>query len=166
MWKNIEGYDGLYRINKNGEMKSYHKEIYNGEYFKGTFEPNHGNRVVLTDRDGETRRTTIARLVAETFLTERRDDFKLKHINGDYSDNSLDNLMIVDKQTTTETKKWDRKPRKIKVIDGEEKTIVNGLPNVVEMFGVKKSGVVDVLKGRQKKHHGLRFEYVNNDDEL
>jgi hypothetical protein len=88
IFKDIKGYDGLYQVSNLGNIKSYkYKE---NRILKQTLTECGYARVGLSFK---TRKTYLAhRLVAQTFLSNPENKEEVNHINGDKTDNRLQNL--------------------------------------------------------------------------
>ncbi len=105
IWKDIQGYEGIYQISDLGLVKSLSRNILkSGKYSYKTKEKilkpsidNDGYCVVTLSKNGikKTRRNHL--LVAESFLNHISNGMKLvvNHINFIKIDNSLKNLEIV-----------------------------------------------------------------------
>lgn len=100
IWKDIPGYEGLYKISSEGRVKSVERKIINSagragkvpsKLMKIVSEDNCSDYVVL-HKDKKYVNEYIAPIVAEVFLGISR-DVCVSHKNGDYHDNSEDNLI-------------------------------------------------------------------------
>lgn len=100
IWKDIPGYEGLYKISSEGRVKSVERKIINSagragkvpsKLMKIVSEDNCSDYVVL-HKDKKYVNEYIAPIVAEVFLGISR-DVCVSHKNGDYHDNSSDNLI-------------------------------------------------------------------------
>ena len=86
-WYPIKGWEGLYEINKNGEVRNAKNkntivgDINNCGYYR-----------VLLYNQGQRKRYFRHRLVAEHFLDKPEGKDFVNHIDGDKSNNSLENL--------------------------------------------------------------------------
>ena len=95
IWRDIKGYEGLYQINLNGEIKSLKRKTLNNRCTKDRIlKPAIGNgyKSVVLCKDGKNVTKNIHRLLAETFLTNPNNLPCVNHINGIKTDNRLENL--------------------------------------------------------------------------
>lgn len=97
IWKDIEGYEGLYQVSNLGRIYSYPK---NRNKNKGSF---HNGRVDLVgylfftlSKNNKRIYPRIHRLVYETFVGPIPKGYDIHHINGIKTDNRLENLEMVD----------------------------------------------------------------------
>ena len=105
-WFDIKGYEGLYQINKNGEVRSlpHYTKFKNGtSYHNGKLLKLHDNgkgylKVDLC-KDGKQKRFFIHRLVAGTFIENPNNYPQVNHINGNKKDNRVENLEWVSAST-------------------------------------------------------------------
>ena len=96
IWKDIEGYEGLYQVSNLGRVKSLSRIVNSGNGKMLTKEiiltaaiGNHGYYVVRLSKDNVGKCFTVHSLVANAFLEKK---YEVNHINGIKTDNSLDNL--------------------------------------------------------------------------
>ena len=105
-WFDIKGYEGLYQINKNGEVRSlpHYTKFKNGtSYHNGKLLKLHdsGKGYLKVDlcKDGKQKRFFIHRLVAGTFIDNPNNYPQVNHINGNKKDNRVENLEWVSAST-------------------------------------------------------------------
>lgn len=113
--RDIQGYEGLYAITKNGMVWSYPKEwvIYNGGIarYKGKWLKlfkRHGNKnntktpknflAVTLSKDNRVRAINVHRLVASLFLYNKNKYRFVEHIDGCLMNNAVTNLRWVKRQ--------------------------------------------------------------------
>jgi hypothetical protein len=111
IWKDINGYEGLYQVSNLGNVKSLDRVIWNGHahhLHKGRVMKPKGNRYkdVILCKEGKGKKHYVHRLVALEFIPNTLNKAEVNHKNGIKEDNRLDNL---EWSTSKENKKhaWD-----------------------------------------------------------
>ena len=104
IWQTIPGFEGLYEINTQGDIRSIEREFtyydprwgrYNTRHIKSKFMriyDNCGYRFICLRKEGEYYQEYIHRLVALTFIPNPENKPQVNHIDGNKSNNSVDNL--------------------------------------------------------------------------
>ena len=96
IWKDVVGYEGLYQVSNLGRVKSLPRYDTVGRYHSGTIlsdcDNGNGYRVVGFNVNGKQKMFTIHRLVATTFIPNLNNYGYVNHIDGDKSNNRVDNL--------------------------------------------------------------------------
>ena len=91
--KDIEGYEGLYAVTRDGKIWSYPKikGRHNGCFLaEGTTQ--NGYKLVVLHKDKKRKTMTIHRIVAEAYIEKTNNKATVNHINGIKSDNDISNL--------------------------------------------------------------------------
>lgn len=101
-WKDIKGYEGIYKISNYGVIKSLKRIVANSGSYSGTATKNelilkqHKNRygyiVVTLQKNGIRSHKYVHRLVAENFIENKNQYKEVNHKNLDKSDNKVSNL--------------------------------------------------------------------------
>lgn len=102
VWKDIEGYEGIYQVSNFGRVKSLERYIYNnlinseillkervlhvGRVAKGRY------FIVRLSKNGISKSISIHRLVAEAFIPNLLNKPQVDHINANRFDNRVENL--------------------------------------------------------------------------
>ena len=99
IWKDVEGYEGLYQVNQFGEVKSLPKQIGLGYMTKEKIlKPrlqNSGYLQVNLMKDGKRINKTVHRLVAKAFIPNPEGLPEIDHIDGDKTNNMVENLQWI-----------------------------------------------------------------------
>lgn len=110
IWKNIEGYEGLYQISNYGNCKSLDRTIERKSRWGNIIKINYIGKFLVPNKvgkgyyrydlckNGKYEYFYIHRLVFETFIGKIPDGLEIDHINTDKSDNRLCNLRVVDRK--------------------------------------------------------------------
>ena len=86
IWKDIEGYEELYRVNPNGRVRGIKRG-------KDLAHANNGYyKFVGLCKNGKSKYMYVHRLVALSFIPNPKNKPEVNHIDGDKSNNYVDNL--------------------------------------------------------------------------
>ena len=160
-WYPIKGWEGLYEINKNGEVRNAKNkntivgDINNCGYY----------RVSLYNQ-GQSKRYFRHRLVAEQFLDKQEGKDFVNHIDGDKSNNSLENLEWVSQSENEKhafengLKQKTNKPFIIEFVNGDIKEYENQYVCAKEI-GCSQSSVKNWLNGQRnpRPSYGIKKIY-------
>ena len=160
-WYPIKGWEGLYEINKNGEVRNAKNkntivgDINNCGYY----------RVSLYNK-GQRKRYFRHRLVAEQFLDKPEGKDFVNHIDGDKSNNSLENLEWVSQSENEKhafengLKQKTNKPFIIEFVNGDIKEYENQYVCAKEI-GCSQSSVKNWLNGQRnpRPSYGIKKIY-------
>lgn len=100
LWKDIEGYEGIYQISTLGRVKRLESTLlYKGKYPRKWREKllsqnttNAGYKKCHISKDGKTKTPNIHRLVASAFIDNSLGLPCVNHLDGNKENNSADNL--------------------------------------------------------------------------
>ena len=187
IWKDIEGYEGLYQISNLGKVRSLDRFIVkkNGsiQKYKGRIllasDDMHGYDHVSLSKGSSVKKKKIYRLVAETFI-ENPDKLKVvNHIDGNKSNNCVSNLewcsSAVNNKHAWETglKKSSNKQKekasmfiklgknkKRHIICKETGVVFDSIRKAEKEMNINHSRICTVLSGKQESVKGFHFEYI------
>ncbi len=93
IWKDIEGYEGLYQVSNLGRVSSSPRNgtILNKRILKNILS-NSGYFLVDLSKNNIQKKVLVHRLVAKTFIPNPKNKLQVNHINGIKTDNRVDNL--------------------------------------------------------------------------
>jgi hypothetical protein len=94
MWKDIEGYGGIYKVSNYGRIKNKYNRILKGynKHGKKKYNPNNDYKKIQLCKDGKRKIYYIHRLVATMFIPNTKGLPQINHKNGIKNDNRVDNL--------------------------------------------------------------------------
>lgn len=100
IWKDIEGYEGLYQVSNLGRIKSfikwnghkYIKEVRIINPYKNYSDKYYFRSVIKLYKNGEKKDFKVHRLVAQAFIPNPNDYPIINHIDGNPLNNKVDNL--------------------------------------------------------------------------
>lgn len=104
-WRDVLGYEGIYKISNLGNIKSIERISTNGKRLKEKFLYTHlinGYRVVSLYKCGKQKNCKIHRLVAEAFLPNPNKKPCVDHIDTNKENNTVENLRWVTYQENTD----------------------------------------------------------------
>ena len=145
IWKDIQGYEGLYKVSSLGRIQSNHsnKKGEGWQFLDGSVDLKGYRRVSLYKNNNEISKK-IHRLVLEVFLPNPENKKEVNHINGNKLDKRLENLEWA---TLQENMAHAFKNKLIPVMGGER----NGQAKIKE---------TDVIKIRSLYDSGTHYKQI------
>jgi hypothetical protein len=90
-WRAVVGHEGDYEVSDHGRVRSLPGHKRRGQVLRGIAQ-HHGHLMVNPRRDGRMRQLFVHRLVLEAFIGPCPPGMMCRHLNGNPSDNRLENL--------------------------------------------------------------------------
>ena len=172
IWKDVEGYEGLYQVSNLGRVKSLARTCKtkgNGirdvkECIRKTITSNCGYVMVLLCKDNKAKHCLMHRLVANAFVGNPDNLPQVNHKDGDKANNKADNLEWVTSSENNKHKfeELGYKPHnriKVRRSDGMEfdsatsaARYINGYPGHISQ----------VCNGIRSRAYGYGWEYIGH----
>ena len=176
IWRDIEGYEGLYQVSNLGRVKSLSRRdrlnrVIQEKILKPFFNRD-GYLNVKLYKEGKRKQSKVHRLVAQAFISNPDNKSQVNHRDEDKTNNKVENLEWV---TSKENNNYGtRNERMAKSLQNHKQTSkpIYGIniktneriefPSTQEAGrnGFNHSNIVHCLKGRYKTHKGYKWFYV------
>lgn len=161
VWKDIEGYEGLYQVSNLGRVK----RVTTGRILKGMVSGSGYIQVDLS-KQGATSKKLIHRLAAQAFIPNPENKLEVNHIDEDKTNNKVDNLEWATRQENNNHGTHNEKVSKSNSIPiiathikSEDSKEFYGASECARQLGLSQSHISEVLKGKRKTVGGFTFKY-------
>lgn len=170
IWRDIDGFDGLYQISNHGRVKSF-KRYREGRILK----PHHNNKgykIISLYKNAKGIHRLVHRLVAEAFLPNPHNLSEVDHVDENKDNNCFSNLTWCDRVYNN--------TRGIQSKDGRRKTSLHrmravgqytlegsllktyeGVRIAEEKTGVDNRNIIKNCKGKVKTAGGYIWRYLD-----
>lgn len=164
-WMDVPGYDGMYQVNRMGEVRSWRyrgakkrrdpKRLTPYTLKKGL--NGRARFVKLTDRNGKSRDVKVIRLMVDSWLGGCDGGNVPYHKNGDLGDNSLNNIGITSRKKLGQMCGAQAKRRPVAKVnrDGEVVSFYQSARAAARANFMSYQAVLDRCNGRVKKPFAL-----------
>lgn len=173
IWKDIKGYEGLYRISNWGRVWSYYKKGYKDLTHNGKYVTVH------LSKNGKKERPYLHILVAKHFIPNPHNKEEVHHKDRNQDNNCVDNLMWVTHEEHLELHKDERRSlilkRDSKVVemctmDWSHEEYFPSAAECQRKTGISHGNISSCCRGKReyagskdgKKH---RFRYINKESQ-
>jgi len=172
IWKDVQGYEGRYQVSNLGRVKSFQIDI-NGRLLARRFYKNGYERVNLGGKD-----YLLHRIIAHSFIPNFDSYLEIDHIDGNKSNNRIDNLRWVtrsENRRNPNTQRFGKEHHLSKQVIqmnlcGEVLAIFGSVRDAVRVGGFGFKGVQSCCSGKGRKkniteyykaktHKGFMFKY-------
>lgn len=184
IWKPIKGYEGLYEISNLGRVKSLGREKRMGycyglhtikERILSQYSSYDYKRINLS-KEGKIKHFQVHRLVADAFLEKPDGEVEIDHIDGDKSNNIVDNLRWVThyenihNPISMEKKKKNyrigkqkegglsHKAKKVVAVNMMTGDVLK-FDAIVEATKFLRNKISECVRGKSKYHRGYKWYY-------
>ena len=156
VWKDIEGYEGLYQVSSWGRVKNFTT----GEVLKGI--NTRGYLQVSLYTKGNKSNYRIHILVAQAFIPNPQNKPQVNHIDEDKENNNIENLeWVTAKENLNHGTRNLRasKTKSIPIICIETGVEYSSGKECAKQMGLHRGNITSVLKGKRKTCGGYTFKY-------
>lgn len=153
--KDIEGYEGLYRITSCGRVWSYRSKK-----FLAPFKNTKGYLQVCLYKDGKKKMFLVHRLVAEAYIPNVNNLPQINHKDENKTHNWINNLEWCDsKYNNNYGTKNDWNKKKVRCV--ELNKIFESQTAASKELGIRQSCISECVNGKRKSVGGYHFEEVD-----
>lgn len=173
IWKPAKGFEGLYEVSNMGRVKSLPRKTTSGGIMKLYTNKKNGYQYVCLCKDNKVKNRRVHILVMEAFTDYKSNGFDVNavvdHIDGDKTNNKLDNLQVVTQYENDSRARAMKKQSyySIPVIDLDTKEVFKSFTDASHSVGGKQGEMVRrVCDGERSHYRNHRFarlaDYENN----
>ena len=170
VWKDIQGYEGLYQVSNLGNVRSLNWRN-TGQVRNLYLKPqNRGYLQVELAKCGQKRGFTVHRLVAMAFVSGYAEGKVVNHINEDKRDNRAENLEWVSQSDNTcytyerHTSLSERCRKNttpvVQIAENGTRTVWDCILAVVKATGFNAWSIKQCCEGKRRSAYGCSWQYV------
>ena len=179
IWKDIEGYEGFYKISNYGNVYSCERTVvyerrgslcsrkYDGKLMKPEIDKDGYKTVNLKNKKGKKKHEKIHRLVANAFLENPNNYNTVHHIDHNKINNMPSNLEYIDEHKHHELHRGEANKASCKstskeVLQYAGDVLIASYVSTGEasrMTGISQPGISMAASGKRKSAGGYRWEY-------
>ena len=160
IYKDVEGYEGLYQVSNLGNVKSLGNDKTRKEKIRIlTKNKKNGYLFLILSKEGKHKRYYIHRLVAQAFIDNPNNLPEVNHKDEDKTNNHVTNLEFCDRKYNvnygTRTEKTSKQ-----VLCVETGKVYYSAYEVERQLGFARSNISSACNGRIKQAYGYTWKFV------
>lgn len=164
IYKEIEGYEGIYQVSNYGNVKSLGNDKTRKEKVLKPQKHNYGYLMVSLNKQGKHKLHFVHRLVAEAFIDNPNNYEEVNHKDEDKTNNSVINLEWCTRLYNHNYGTINQRiaeSRSKPVICLETGKIYPSLKEVQRQLGFSQGNISNVCNGKQQTAYGFHWKYVS-----
>lgn len=163
IWRDIEGYEGLYQVSSLGRVKSFNYRHTCKESILKAGVTSNGYLFVCLYKDGKSKTHRIHRLVATAFIPNPDNLPEVNHKDEDKTNNACYNLEFCSRQYnmnygTCKIRGAEKQSKQVLCI--ETGKIYPSTRQVEREFGFHSGNISHACRGNQKTAYGFHWRYI------
>lgn len=165
IWKDIEGYEGLYQVSNLGRVKSLNYHRTRKEQLLKPTKSNRGYFKVYLNKNGKMKTFNVHRLVAQAFIENPNNYPCVNHKDENKINNIVDNLEYCTvAYNNVYGTRVDRvnESRSKPIYCLETDKIYKSIKECAKELNLHYSAIIYVLKGKYKHTGGYTFRYAKD----
>lgn len=175
VWKDIEGYEGLYQVSNIGNIKSLERDVvYSNSaihhYEEKLLKPSKiggGYLQVTLSKDGEAQNVLVHIIIANAFIPNPNNLPQVGHMDDNKENNTIDNLYwTTAKENNTHNGRHlrvaEKRSKKVLQIDKNTNEVVAEFPSASQAAretGFSQGNISSCCKGVYKQAYGYIWKY-------
>lgn len=156
VWKDIEDYEGLYKISNLGRVSTTKRKGTNQDVIS-QHDDTHGYLQVQLFKDGVGKRFKVHRLLASAFIPNPENKPTVDHIDRNRRNNNLENLRWATYNEQRSNQSSGEK--EVIAIKGTQELTFSSVSECARVIGSNSSNVTSCCKGRRKSVCGYSIKY-------
>ena len=173
VWRDIKGYEGLYKVSNLGRVKSFrnfsgfNKKFYKREKIMTPVDNGRGYLHVMLSKNKNTKHVYIHRLVAQSFLPNPNNLQEINHKDENKKNNRVDNLEWISRKdnvnygTATSRQVKARSKPVTQIKNGKIINTFTSMREAARMTGFLFSSIQGCCTGKYKQAYGYEWRFTN-----
>lgn len=163
IWKDIEGYEGLYQVSNIGNVRSFESDKFHKGRLLKPYKMKNGYLQVCLYSRGTKKKYLVHRLVAKAFIANICLFEQVNHIDEDKENNCVSNLEWCDSKYNINYGSHNYKvstSNSKKVLCIETGIVYNSTRHAERMLGIKHENISSCCNGKYKQTGGYHWIYT------